>query len=108
VIWICSLTLLTYFLLSGIKVVVEYQALQHLTESSAIQVSRSLLFQTDVSKRDICRSVELPVDANLVRCEISPKSVEIGISRTVQALGQTFEIRADSRIGYGFYSQNGL
>lgn len=106
VIWILSLTCMTYLLISGIKVVTDYQSLQHLAESTAIEVSRSVIFQTDVSKRDICRTLQLPVATRLDTCEISSNSVEIGLTEQVQVIGQTFEIGADSRIGYGFYSQN--
>ncbi len=106
VVWLCAFALFTFSLISGISVVVQYQELQHSAENIAIQVARSQAINPDISIRDICITLAKPENSDLESCEISPKWVQIAISKKVSALGRTFKIRADSRVGYGFYSQN--
>jgi hypothetical protein len=105
VVWLLSLTIFTASLLSMIQVGVTYSELQHLAENSAIEAARSSFTRTDISARDICQSLELSPSVRLETCEISKNSVKIGISEPVYLLGKTLTLAADSRVGYGFYSQ---
>jgi len=87
--------------------VIDYQTLQHETESSAIEIARSFAVKSDISVRDICTSLNLRKGSKLVSCEITQESVHLGISKRVLVLAKPFEILAEADIGYGFYSQNG-
>ena len=107
VVWICSLCVFTFSLIDGIKVAIDYQTLQHETESSAIEIARSFAVNPDISVRGICSSLKLPQGSKLESCEITQESVHLGVSKRVLVLAKPFEILAEADIGYGFYSQNG-
>ncbi len=106
VVQIIALTLLATSLLGGIRIGVEYQALSHSAENLSIELARKTFDQNDVSVRDICLSAHLAKDQHLTRCEVTANEVKIHLSKPISWLGKTFLLGADSRVGFGFYSQN--
>lgn len=103
--WLISLALLMLALLNVLRVVTDYQQLEHKAESYAIQVGRSLA--ANGGEITDCQLLVLPPhEISLESCHIGPDSVEVNVAGQSNFLGKPFGIRAISRIGYGFYSQN--
>jgi hypothetical protein len=105
VIWIISLMLFATGLLAIIKVGVQYQGLQHQTESIAIEIARQAVNQDEPSKLELCKSVQARPPIRIQSCEILSNSVNLSAIEPVFLLGRTYILLAESRVGYGFYSQ---
>jgi hypothetical protein len=106
VVWIISLFLFATGLLAIIQVGVRYQVLQHQTESMAIEIARMAVNQDQTSKSELCKSAKPSPLVRIRACEILTDSVYLSAVEPVSLLGYTYILQADSRVGYGFYSQN--
>jgi hypothetical protein len=92
-------------ILSGGEVSVQYQGLQHQTENIAIEIARLAVNQDETSKLELCKSAQPNPPVRVRACEILTDSVYLSAVEPVSLLGYTYILQADSRVGYGFYSQ---
>ena len=106
VIWILTLALGALAGLNGISVAVQHQELSHTAENLAIVSARIAMQQTEISARDICSSLPTAKGVTQVSCEVSRSEVKISLSKPVYLLGRRLTVTANSRVGFGFYSQN--
>ena len=105
VVWIISLFLFATGLLAIIQVGVQYQGLQHQTESMAIEIARLAVNQDEASKSELCKSAKPSPPVRIRTCEILTDLVNLSAVEPISLLGHTYILQADSRVGYGFYSQ---
>jgi hypothetical protein len=105
VVWIISLFLFATGLLAIIQVGVRYQGLQHQTENMAIEIARLAVNQDEASKSELCKSAKSIPPVRIRTCEILTDSVNLSAVEPISLLGYTYILQADSRVGYGFYSQ---
>lgn len=103
--WLIFMVLILFGLLSGLRVVVEYQQLQHLTENHAIAVARNVSVFEFAEASKACSLTLPPENLQVTSCEVDADSVEIAAIGPSHFLGKPIEIAAVARIGYGFYSQ---
>ena len=105
VVWIISLFLFVTGLLALIQVGVQYQGLQHQTENMVIEIARKAVNQDETFKLELCKSAQPNPPVRVRACEILTDSVYLSAVEPVSLLGYTYILQADSRVGYGFYSQ---
>jgi hypothetical protein len=85
-----------------ISVGTQYLELEHQAESVAMSLAQS---QFTISPKS-CLDLQLSANVEVSSCEIGASAVSIKLNQRARALGKTWQISAESRVGYGFYSQN--
>ena len=100
-----SLVLLVAGFLEVARIASLHQSMQHEVESKAIGLAQ-LAYSREISSKNLCVLLKLEPTHKLTSCTIGQKWVEIEVSQSVDVFGRSSIIRAKSRVGFGFYSQN--